>query len=85
MKLWKETSRISKITTSSRHGLAATPSRLPVKAACIYVSFFHTSIIVKTMSMSQTYNVIDYYYPFMLLFEHCVMMSSYVTAMYVNC
>jgi hypothetical protein len=21
--------------------------------------------------MSQTYNVIDYYYPFMLLFEHC--------------
>jgi hypothetical protein len=35
--------------------------------------------------MSQTYDVIDYYYPFMLLFEHCVMMSSYVTAMYVNC
>ena len=32
MKLWKETSRCSKITTSSRCGLAATPSRLPVKA-----------------------------------------------------
>jgi hypothetical protein len=41
MKSWKETSRSSKITTSSRRGLAATPSRLPVKAACIYVSFSH--------------------------------------------
>jgi hypothetical protein len=39
MKPWKETSRSSKITMSSR--LAATPSRLPVKAACIYVSFSH--------------------------------------------
>jgi hypothetical protein len=37
------------------------------------------------MWMSQTYDVIDYYYPFMLLFKHCVMMSSYVTAVYVNC
>jgi hypothetical protein len=27
--------------TSSRRGLAATPSRLPVKAAFIYVSFPH--------------------------------------------
>jgi hypothetical protein len=25
------------VTTSSRRGLAATPSRLPVKAVCIYV------------------------------------------------
>jgi hypothetical protein len=41
MKPWKETSRSSKITTSFRRGLAATPSRLPVKAACIYVSFPH--------------------------------------------
>ena len=41
MKSWKETSRNSKITMSSRRGLAATPSRLPVKAACIYVSFLH--------------------------------------------
>jgi hypothetical protein len=66
MKLWKETSRSFKITTSSRRGLAATPSRLPVKAACIYVSFFRTLIIVKTMWMSQTYDVIDYYSPFIL-------------------
>jgi hypothetical protein len=35
--------------------------------------------------MSQTYDVIDYYSPFILWFEHCVMMSSYVTAVYVNC
>jgi hypothetical protein len=35
--------------------------------------------------MSQTYDVIDYYSPYMLLFEHCVMMSSYVTVVYVNC
>jgi hypothetical protein len=41
MKPWKETSRNSKITTSSRRGLAATPSQLPVKAAFIYVSFPH--------------------------------------------
>jgi hypothetical protein len=41
MKSWKETFRSSKITTSSRCGLAATPSRLPVKVACIYVSFPH--------------------------------------------
>jgi hypothetical protein len=41
MKPWKETTRSSKITMSSRRGLAATPSRLPVKAACIYVSFLH--------------------------------------------
>jgi hypothetical protein len=46
---------------------------------------FRSLIIVKTMWMSQIYDVIDYYYPFMLLFEHCVMMSSYVTTMYVNC
>jgi hypothetical protein len=46
---------------------------------------FRTLIIVKTMWASQTYDVIDYYFPFMLLFEHCVMMSSYVTAVYVNC
>jgi hypothetical protein len=67
-KPWKETSRSSKITTSSRRGSAATPSRLPVKAACVYVSFFRTLIIVKTMWMSQTYDVIDYYSSFMLLF-----------------
>jgi hypothetical protein len=84
MKPWKETSRSSKITMSSRCGLAATPSRLPVKAACIY-AFFRTLIIVKTMWMSQTYDVIDYYSPFILRFEHYVMMSSYVTAVYVNC
>jgi hypothetical protein len=41
MKPWKENSRSSKITMSSRRGLAATPSRLPVKAAFIYVSFPH--------------------------------------------
>jgi hypothetical protein len=37
------------------------------------------------MWMSQTYDVIDYYYILMLLFEHCVMISIYVTAVYVNC
>jgi hypothetical protein len=41
MKPWKETTRSPKNMTSSRRGLAATPSRLPVKAACIYVSFLH--------------------------------------------
>jgi hypothetical protein len=37
------------------------------------------------MWMSQTYDVIDYYSPSMLFFEHYVMMSNYVTAVYVNC
>jgi hypothetical protein len=41
MKSWKETTRSSKVTMSSRRGLAATPSRLPMKAAFIYVSFPH--------------------------------------------
>jgi hypothetical protein len=41
MKPWKETIRSSKNMTSSRRGLAATPSRLPVKAAFTYVSFSH--------------------------------------------
>jgi hypothetical protein len=41
MKLWKEITRSSKITMSSRRGLAATPSRLPVKAVCIYILFSH--------------------------------------------
>jgi hypothetical protein len=41
MKPWKETSRSSKTMMSSRRGLAATPSRLPVKAVFIYVSFSH--------------------------------------------
>jgi hypothetical protein len=41
IKLWKETTKSSKIMMSSRRGLAATPSRLPVKAAFIYVLFSH--------------------------------------------
>jgi hypothetical protein len=45
MKLWKETFRSSKTTTSSRHGLAATPSRLPVKVTFIYVSFSHFDLL----------------------------------------
>jgi hypothetical protein len=40
MKSWRKTSRSSKIMMSFRRGLA-TPSRLPVKAVCIYVSFLH--------------------------------------------
>jgi hypothetical protein len=44
MKPWKETSRSSETTTSSRRGLAATPSRLPVKAAFIYVLFLHFDV-----------------------------------------
>jgi hypothetical protein len=41
MKPWEETSRSFKTTMSSRRGLAATPSRLPMKAAFIYISFPH--------------------------------------------
>jgi hypothetical protein len=45
MKPWKETIRSSKIMMSSRRGLAATPSRLPVKAVFIYVSFLHFDLL----------------------------------------
>jgi hypothetical protein len=74
MKPWKETSRSSKTTTSSRCGLAATPSRLPVKAAFIYVSFSHFDYCKDYM------DVLDIWcnrllFPFLILFEHCVMMS----------
>jgi hypothetical protein len=44
-KPWKETSRSSRTMTSSRRGLAATPSRLPVKASFIYVSFSHFDLL----------------------------------------
>jgi hypothetical protein len=47
MKPWRKTSRSSKSTMSSRCGLAATPSRLPMKAACISTFRFRTLIIVK--------------------------------------
>jgi hypothetical protein len=39
--MWKETTRSSKIMTTSRRGLAANPSQLSVKATCIYISFPH--------------------------------------------
>ena len=64
MKPWKETSRSSKTTTSSRRGLAATPQ----SAACEgrgYLRFvFALWFIVKTIWTSQTYDVIDYYFAF---------------------
>jgi hypothetical protein len=73
MKLWKETSRSSKTTTSSRRGLAATPSRLPVKAALSTFGF-------RTLIYCKNYvDVSDIWcnrlFPFLILFEHCVMMS----------
>jgi hypothetical protein len=54
MKSWKETSRSSKATTSSRRGLAATPSRLPVKAAFIYVLFSHFDYCKDYVDVSDT-------------------------------
>jgi hypothetical protein len=44
-KPWKETSRSSRTTASSRRGLAATPSRLPVKGTFIYASFSHFDLL----------------------------------------
>jgi hypothetical protein len=67
MKPWSKTSRSSKITTSFRRGLTATPSRLPMKAVCIYVSFFTLWSLLKTMWMPHTYDVIDYYFPFYII------------------
>jgi hypothetical protein len=73
MKPWKETSRSSKTTTSSRLGLAATPSRLPVKAAFIYVSFSHFDYWKDYVDVSGIW--CNRPFPFLILFEHYVMMS----------
>nr|ACG30406.1 hypothetical protein [Zea mays] len=45
MKLWKETSRSSKTTTSSRCGLAATPQSAACEGRVIYVSFPHFDLL----------------------------------------
>ena len=63
MKPWEETSRSSKTMTSSRRGLAATPNRLAVKAAFIYVSFSHFDYCKDYVDVS-AYDVINYYFPF---------------------
>jgi hypothetical protein len=74
MKPWKETSRSSKTTTSFRRGLAATPSRLPVKAAFIYVSFSHFDYCKDYVDVSDIW-CNRLLFSFLILFEHCVMMS----------
>jgi hypothetical protein len=67
MKPWRKTSKGSKIMTSFRRGLEATPQ----SAACegrVYLRFvFALWWLLKTMWMSQTYDVIDYYYPFYVI------------------
>jgi hypothetical protein len=84
MKLWKETSRSSKTTMSSRRGLAATPQ----SAACegrVYLRFFSARwFIVRTIWTSQTYDVIDYYFPFNTILSTVWWCPCYVTAVYVN-
>ena len=67
MKLWKEISRSSKITTSSRRGLAANPQSAACEGRVYLRLVFRTLIIIKTMWMSQAYDVIDYYYPFYVI------------------
>jgi hypothetical protein len=85
MKSWWRTSRTSKSTMSSRRGLAANPQ----SAACegrVYLHFiFALWYLVMTMWMSRTSWCNQLLPSFMLLFEHCVMMSGYVTVVYVNC
>jgi hypothetical protein len=60
--------------TRSRRGLAATPSRLPVKAACIYVSFPHFDHCIDYLDVSYVC-CNRLLFPLLILFEHCVMMS----------
>jgi hypothetical protein len=74
MKLWKETTRSSKIMMSSRRGLAATPSRLPVKAAFIYILFSRFDYCKDYVNVSDIW-CNRLFSPFLILFEHCVMMS----------
>jgi hypothetical protein len=70
---------------SSRRGLAANPQ----SAACegqTYVRFvFALWYMLMTMWMSQTSWCNQLIPSFMLLFEHCVMMSGYITVVYMNC
>ena len=84
MKPWKETSRSSKTTTSSRRGLAANPQSAAYVGR-VYLRFFSALwLLLKTMWMSWTSWCNQLLPSFMLLFEHCVMMSGYVTVVYVN-
>jgi hypothetical protein len=82
MKLWKETFRSSKTTTSSR------VSGNPQLAACeghVYLRFFSAlCFIVRTIWTSQTYDVIDYYFPFNTILSTVWWCPCYVTAVYVN-
>ena len=83
MKLWKETSRSSKITTSSRCGLAATPSRLPVKAA-LSTFLFRTLIYCKNyMDVSDVW-CNQLLFPFNTILSTVWWCPYYVTAVYVN-
>jgi hypothetical protein len=74
MKLWKETTRSSKIMMSSRRGLAVTPSRLPLKAAFIYVLFSRFDYCKDYVDVSDIW-CNRLLFPFLILFEHYVMMS----------
>jgi hypothetical protein len=83
MKLWKETSRSSKTTTSSRCGLAATPSRLPVKAA-LSTFLFRTLIYCKNyMDVSDVW-CNQLLFPFNTILSTVWWCPCYVTAVYVN-
>ena len=83
VKLWKETSRSSKTTTSSRCGLAATPSRLPVKAA-LSTFLFRTLIYCKNyMDVSDVWcnRLLSLFNTILSTVWWC---PYYVTAVYVN-
>ena len=85
MKSWRRTSRSSKSMMNSRRGLAANPQSVACEGR-VYLRFFSTLwLLLKTMWMSWTSSCNQLLLSFMLLFEHCVMMSDYVTAVYVNC
>jgi hypothetical protein len=57
---------------------------MPMKAMCFYVSFSHFDLCIRLCGCLGHHDVIKLIL-FMLLFEHCVMMSNYVIVVYVNC
>jgi hypothetical protein len=86
MKSLRRTSRSSKTMMSFRRGLAANPQSAAYVGR-VYLRFFSALwLLLRTMWMSWTSWCNRLLYPLLCYYvEHCVMMSSYVTVVYMNC
>jgi hypothetical protein len=85
MKPWWRICRSSKTMISSRCGLAANHQSASCEGRVLLHFVFALWSMFKTLWMSRISWCNQTTTFFMLLFEHCVMMSNYVIVVYVNC